>query len=133
MKIIMTAIAALGAMTTFVGSAFADVSFTIRFGSSPSVTTYRTYDSYRSNIYQPTYQDPYYRYNHHHNDHSRVIVREIVPNYNYGNSWNYPNVPVNVPNVNYPANFPTRGSVYNPYNYNLGDRYIVEQRFIRVR
>ncbi len=113
MKTLITAIATLGAMTTFAGSAFADVSFSIRFGSSPSVNNYRTYDSYRSNIYRPTYQDPYYRSNHYNNNRSRVIIRKTIPNYNYGNS------------VNYPTNFPN--------NSRLGDRYIVEKRFIRVR
>jgi len=143
MKVIITAIATLGAMTTFVGSAFADVSLTIRFGSSPSVRTYRTYESYRPNIYQPTYQDPYYRSNHHYG-HSKVIIRETVQSYNYGNSWGYSTTPsgiypVNVPAITapnwiYPVNDPaTTGSVYNPYNSNLGDRYIVEQRFIRIR
>lgn len=144
MKAIITAIATLGAMTTFAGSAFADVSLTIRFGSSPSVNTYRTYDSYRSTIYRPTYQDPYYRSNRHYNNRSRVIIRETVPNYNYGNSWGYSTTPsgiypVNVPAITapnwiYPVNVPaTTGSVYNPYNSNLGDRYIIEQRIIRVR
>jgi hypothetical protein len=146
MKTLITAIATLGAITTFAGSAFADVSFSIRFGSSPSANTYRNYDSYRSNIYQPTYQDPYYHH-HHYNNRSRVTIREVVPNYNYGNSVTYPtNFPTtgsvynpynsNIGNpyqLGYPANFPTTGSVYNPYNSNLGDRYIIEQRIIRVR
>jgi hypothetical protein len=131
MKLIMTAIATLGAMTTFAGSALADVSINIRFGSSPSTNTYRTYDSYRSNTHQPVYYNPYYRnhrnYDHQHNVNSRVIVREIVPSHNYGNSWNYPTAP----SVVYPA---VNQSVYNPYNVNLGGYgYIVEQRLIRVR
>ncbi len=154
MKIIMTAIATLGAMTTFAGSALADVSITIRFGSSPSTNTYHTYDSYRSNTHQPVYHNPYYRnhhYNHQHNVNSRVIVREIVPSHNYGNSWKHPSAPVVYP-TNFPAanqsvynpyntnlggysSYPTTNPsmIYNPYNSNLGDRYIVEQRIIRIR
>jgi hypothetical protein len=122
MKVIMTAIATLGAMTTFVGSAFADVSISIRFGSSPSVNTYRTYDSYRSNVRQPVHYNPHYR-NYNRNVNSRVIVREVVPN--YGTNWKP------TPRVHYPAT----QSVYNPYNVDLsGSRYyIVEKRYIRVR
>ena len=152
MKIIMTAIATLGAITTFAGSALADVTINIRFGSSPSSNTYRTNDSYNSNR-QYTYHNPYHQnYHHHHNVNSRVIVREIVPSHNYGNSWNYPSThrvtyPANLPatnqsvynpyNVNlggysgYPTSNPSM--IYNPYNSNLGDRYIVEKRVIRIR
>jgi hypothetical protein len=153
MKLIMTAIATLGAMTTFAGSALADVTISIRFGSSPSTNTYRTYDSYNSNIRHHTYHNPYHQnYNHHQNVNSGVIVREIFPSQNYGNSWNS-----TAPSVVYPANnFPavnqsvynpynvnlggysgypqTNQSIYNPYNVNLGGYgYIVEQRIIRVR
>jgi hypothetical protein len=130
MKVIMTAIATLGAMTTCVGSAFADVSISIRFGSSPSVNTYRTYDSYPSNVHQPIYHNPYNQnyYNrdyYRHNTNSRVIVREVVPN--YGSAWNnYPTVPRSYPTSTQP--------VYNPYNVDLdGSRYIIEKRYIRVR
>ena len=155
MKLIMTAIATLGAITTAIttvtGSALADVSISIRFGSSPN--TYRTYDSYRSHTRQPVYHNPYYRnHGYQHNVNSRVIVREIVPSHNYGNSWNYPSAhrvthPANFPaanqsvynpyNVNlggysgYPTTNPSM--IHNPYNVNLGDRYIVEQRIIRIR
>lgn len=148
MKLIMTAIATLGAMTTFAGSALADVTISIRFGSSPSSHTYRTYDSSHSN-YQHTYHNPYYQnYNHHQNGNSRVIVREIYPSQNYGNSWNYPTAPsVVYPAVNQSVYNPynvnlggysgypqTNQSIYNPYNVNLGGYgYIVEQRIIRVR
>jgi len=128
MKVIMTAIATIGAMTTFVGSAFADVSISIRFGSSPSVKTYRTYESYRSHVRQPVYHHPYnqnyYNRNYRHNTNSRVIVREVLPN--YGSSWNYPTVPRNYPT--------STQSVYNPYNVDLnGSRYIIEKRYIRMR
>jgi hypothetical protein len=153
MKVIMTAIAMLGATTTSAGSALADVTINIRFGSSPSTNTYRTYDSYRSNPHQPIYHNPYYQnYNHHQKVHSGVIVREIIPSHNYGNYRNYPTAP----SVVYPANFPAANQsvynpynvnlggyngypttnpsmIYNPYNSNLGDRYIVEQRIIRIR
>ncbi len=149
MKVIMTAIATLGAMTTFAGSALADVSISIRFGSSPSTNTYRTYDSYRSHTHQPIYHNPYHRnYEHQHNVNSRVIVREIVPNHNYGNSWNYPSAhrvtypaanqsvynPYNV-NLGGYSSYPTTNPsmIYNPHNVNLGDLYIVEQRIIRIR
>jgi hypothetical protein len=152
MKVIMTAIATLGAMTTFAGSAFADVSISIRFGSSPSTNTYRTYDSYRSN-YQRTYSNPYYQnYRQHRNVNSGVIVREIVPSHNYGKTWNYPSAPTVIYSPNFPTanqsvynpynanlggynNYPTANPsmIYNPYNVNLGDRYIVEQRIIRIR
>ncbi|MBD2317969.1 hypothetical protein [Phormidium tenue] len=129
MKVIMTAIAALGSMTTFGGSAFADVSISIRFGSSPSVNTYRTYDSYRSNVRQPVYHNSYNQnyYNRDYyrpNTRSRVIVREVVPN--YGRAWNYSTIPRNYPT--------STQSVYNPYNVDLdGSRYIIEKRYIRVR
>lgn len=146
MKLIMTAIATLGAMTTFAGAALADVVINIRIGSSPSSNTYRTYDSYNSN-HQLIYHDPYYQ--HHHNANSSVIVREIVPSHNYNKSWNYPTTP----NVLHPPNYPAanqfiynpynsnlggysttnQSTIYNPYNSNLGDRYIVEQRIIRIR
>lgn len=132
MKVIMMAIATLGAMTTFGGSALADVSISIRFGSSPSVNTYRTYDSYRSNVRQPVYHNPYNQnyYNRDYyrpNTRSRVIVREFVSVPNYGSSWNYP--------TTIPRNYPTSTqSVYNPYNVDLdGSRYIIEKRYIRVR
>jgi hypothetical protein len=153
MKLIMTAIATLGAVTTFAGSALADVTISIRFGSSPSTNTYRTYDSYNSNIRHHTYHNPYHQnYNHHQNVNSRVIVREIVPSHNYGNSWNYPTAPSVVCPANFPAanqsvynpynvnlggynSYPTTNPsmIHNPYNVNLGDRYIVEQRIIRIR
>lgn len=135
MKVTMTAIATLGAMTTFAGSTLADVSIGIGFESRPSINTYQTYESYSSNIQQPVYRNFYQRtYNHNYqpNVGSRVIVREMVPSQNYGNSWHYPNAQ----RANYPTNCPmTNQSVYNPnlYNVNLGDRYIVEQRIIRVR
>ena len=63
MKVIIAAIALIGAMSSLVGSANADVSISLRFGSSPS---YRSYpERYRN-----------YR---HHNNNSRVIVREVYP------------------------------------------------------
>ncbi|MEA5480114.1 hypothetical protein VB774_20995 [Pseudanabaena galeata UHCC 0370] len=128
MKVIMTAIATIGAMTTFVGSAFADVSISIRFGSSPSLNHYRTYNSYRSNVRQPIYHHPYkqnyFNRDSRANTRSRVIVREVVPN--YGRAWNYSTIPRNYPT--------STQSVYNPYNVDLdGSRYIIEKRYIRVR
>lgn len=148
MKVIIAAIAALGAISSFTGAAIADVSISIRFGSSPSHNTYRSYDSYRSSVYQSVYpvhydQNSYDRYNHlHNNQHNRhvnssVIVREVYPSSSYygnswGNSWNYSVAP----NYVIPANHPystIRSTVYNPYNVDLGDRYIIQERVIRVR
>ena len=63
MKVIIAAIAAIGAMSSLVGSANADVSISIRFGSS---------SSYRS------YPERYRNYRHH-NYNSRVIIREVYP------------------------------------------------------
>jgi hypothetical protein len=76
MKLIMTAIAMLGAMTTFAGSALADVTISITFGPSPSTNTYRTYDSYNSNIRHHTYHNNSYHqnYNHHQNVDSGVMA-----------------------------------------------------------
>ncbi len=119
MKAIIAAIAALTAMGSFAGSAIAQVSFSIRFGSSPT---------YRSNIYQgirprvPFYQNNYERYQRHPN--SSVIVREVYPSSaHYGNSWN---------NV-VPRTIIRRSNIYERHYDNYGDRYIVEKRIIRVR
>ncbi len=111
MKVIIAAIAALSAISAFTGSAIADVSINLSFGSSPS---YRRYNSYRSNVYQnvyprvPHYQNNYYdRYNR--NVNSSVIVREVYPS-SYRNSW-----------------YQQHRDSYQ------ADRYIIEKRIIRVR
>ena len=109
MKIIMTAIAAIGAMTTFVGSAIADVSINIRFGSTPSVTSYRrTYESYHSPLRQPIYTNSY----RHQTYRSRVIMPDLSPSHNHGLT-NYSN--------------------YNPYNSRFRDRYSNNGFVIRIR
>lgn len=113
MKAIIAAIAALTTMGSFAGSAIAQVSFSIRFGSSPT---------YRSNIYQgirprvPFYQNNYERYQR--NPNSSVIVREVYPN-----SWNSV----------VPRTIIRRSNIYERHYDNFGDRYIVEKRIIRVR
>ncbi|MBD2177881.1 hypothetical protein H6F42_13255 [Pseudanabaena sp. FACHB-1998] len=124
MKTLLASIAAIGTMSAFAGSAIAEVSFNIRFGSSPEVKTYRTYRSYRSNVFNspaiPYYQQRSYRNYDNNYGNSRVIVREVYPQVNYGNSWNYSTIPG--PNYYYRS----------PRN-NGGERYIVEKRIIRVR
>ncbi|PZO40630.1 MAG: hypothetical protein DCF19_12140 [Pseudanabaena frigida] len=123
MKAIIAAIAALGAMSSFVGSAMADVSINLRFGSTP---TYRNYDYYRSNVYRQVYPNNYDRYNR--NVNSTVIVREAYPSSSYyGNYWNRRSTVYNPYNVDLGNRF-----INNPYN-NSGNRFIVEQRIIRVR
>lgn len=128
MKIIMTAIATLGAMTTFAGSALADITINIRFGSSPSSNIYRTYDSY--NYHQHSYHNPYYQnYNHDQNVNPSVVYPANFPAANQS-VYN----PYNV-NLGGYSSYPTtnQSMIYNPYNVNLGDRYIIEQRIIRIR
>jgi len=114
MKIIMTAIAAIGAMTTFVGTAIADVSISIRFGSTPSVTTHRTYRSYGSPIRQTTY----YNYN----------------PYNY-NPYNHYSNRSNYKIWNHPTRFPaTTHSIYNPYQKSrFNNHYRTRDLIIRIR
>ena len=136
MKVIIATIAALGAISSFTGAAIADVSISIHFGSNPSHNTYRTYDSYPSNVYQSAYPVPYYQNNYdryNRNVNSSVVVREVYPSSSYyGNSWNYSVAP----SYAIPANQPystIRSTVYNPYNVDLGDRYIIQERIIRVR
>lgn len=122
MKIMISALTLLGAMTTFVGSALADVSINIRFGSSPSFN--RIYTPNRSNTRQPVYFKQYpTRYNRvyqnrptnkfHRNIGSQRIIHQVVPQHNYGNSWNYRTVP----NVkHYPSQFPNQmHSIYSPF------------------
>lgn len=120
MKTLLAAIAVIGTMSSFAGNAIAEVSFTIRFGSSPQVKTYRTY---RSNVYSPPVV-PYYQnrgYSNYNNyDNSRVIVREVYPQVNLGNSRNY-------------STIPSHNHYYRSYKNNGGERYIVEKRIIRVR
>jgi len=136
MKVIIATIAALGAISSSTGAAIADVSISIRFGSSPSYPTYGSYDSYRSSIYQSVYPVPYYQnnYDRYNRDvNSSVIVREVYPSSSYyGNSWNYPVAPSYVIPANQPYST-IRSTVYNPYNVDLGDRYIIQERIIRVR
>ena len=136
MKVIIATIAALGAIRSFTGAALADVSISIRFGSSPSYPTYGSYDSYRSSVYQSVYPVPYYQNNHdryNRNVNSSVVVREVYPASSYyGNSWNYSVAPSYVIPANQPYST-IRSTVYNPYNVDLGDRYIIQERIIRVR
>lgn len=136
MKVIIATIAALGAISSFTGAAIADVSINIQFGSSPSYPTYGSYDSYRSSIYQSVYPVPYYQnnYDRYNRDvNSSVIVREVYPSSSYyGNSWNYSVAPSYVIPANHPYST-IRSTVYNPYNVDLGDRYIIQERIIRVR
>ncbi len=145
MKVIVAAIAALGAISSFTGAAIADVSISIQFGSSPSDNIYRSYDSYRSNVYQSVYPVPYYQNNYDQNNYDRynnpynrnvnssVIVREVYPSSSYyGNSWNHPVTPSYVIPSNHPYSN-IRSTVYNPYNVDLGDRYVIQERIIRVR
>ncbi|PZU97866.1 MAG: hypothetical protein DCE90_05040 [Pseudanabaena sp.] len=133
MKLPIAAIAALGALTTFTGSAIANVSISIRFGSSPSFNSYRSnrsYNPYRSNIYQPNiYQPivPHDNFYHGRNRSSGAFVQRVVPRLNRG-FYNRNSV------ISYPSSFPANNQfIHNPYNSNLGDRYIVEKRIIRVR
>lgn len=118
MKLPIAAIASLGALTTFTGSAIADVSISIRFGSSPSFNSYRnnrSYRTYRSNIYQPINPHSNFEYGRRRN--AGIFVQQVLPRLNRG--------------------FYNRNSnnqfIHNPYNSNLGDRYIIEKRVIRVR
>jgi len=104
MKAIIAAIAAIGAMSSLVGSANADVSINLRFGSSPS---YRSYpERYRN-----------YR---HHNNNSRVIVREVYP-------------ATTIVREVYPATViysskPFERRYNSSQDDRCGDRYIVENR-----
>jgi hypothetical protein len=131
MKLMIATIAALGAMTTFTSSAIANVSISIRFGSSPSFNSYRnnrTHNTYRSNIYQPINpRNSFYRSR---NRGSVVFVPRDSSRVNH-DFYNRNSV---VPNFGYPSSFSgTNQFIHNPYNSNLGDRYIVEKRIIRVR
>ncbi len=120
MKTILAAIAVLGTMGAFSGSAIADVSISIRFGSSP------TYSSYRSNVWSypsaPYYSNNYDR--HHRNNNSSVIVREVYPaSPYYGSNWNYI----------VPSTVIRRSNIYEHRYNNYGDRYIIQRSFIRTR
>lgn len=131
MKIIISALTLLGAATTFVSSAVADVSINIRFGSSPSFN--RSYNPYRAttirkSIYFNNYPTRYYHtyqngFNNgfHRNIGSRRFIHQVVPNYNYGNSWIQPTAP----RLNYPSQFPTQiHSIYNPFPSRSSTKYI---------
>ncbi len=116
MKIIIAAIAAIGAMSASVGSAFADVSITINFGSRPAYSAPNYYKTYRTNVYRypnivhsPTYNN----YNRGFN--SGIRLREVYPSRSI-----------------YSTNLSNRR--YNSYRSDqYGDRYIIEKRIIRVR
>jgi hypothetical protein len=131
MKALLAAVTSLGVMCSFVGTAIADVSISIRFGSSPSYNSYRSYRSYRSNIYQPTYPSVPYQNNHYdhfdrynRNINSSVIVPNLYPSSSYyRNSWNYA-----VPTIIHRSN-----SFERHYSNHQGDRYIIEKRIIRIR
>ncbi|MBD2186772.1 hypothetical protein [Pseudanabaena mucicola] len=130
MKIMISALTLLGAATTFVSSALADVSINIRFGSSPSFN--RIYNPYRVNTRKPVYFNNYpTRYNRTYqngfnngfqrNIGSRRVIHQVVPNYNYSNSWNQPILP----RVNYLSQFPNQiHSIYSPFPSRPSTRYI---------
>ncbi|NUN66570.1 hypothetical protein HCU40_17835 [Pseudanabaena biceps] len=130
MKLLTATIAMLGAMTTFTNSAIAEISIDIRFGSNPTVNSYRSYRSYPANIYQPRVtRDNFYRS---YNRNSGVIFQETSPQFNRTNRSFHNRNSVNT-RYTYPSGFSgTNQFIYNPYNSNLGDRYIVEQRIIRT-
>ena len=114
MKVIIAAIALIGAMSSLVGSANADVSISLRFGSSPS---YRSYpERYRN-----------YR---HHNNNSRVIVREVYPATTIIREV-YPATTiireVYPATVIYPST-PFERRYNSSQDDRYGDRYIVEKR-----
>lgn len=129
MKAIIAAIAAIGAMSASVGSAFADVSISINFGSRPAYSSPNYYKTYRTNVYRypsvvhsPTYNN----YNRGFNSvitnsgsiNSGIRLREVYPSRSI-----------------YSTNLSNRR--YNSYRSDqidqYGDRYIIEKRIIRVR
>ena len=131
MKAIIAAIAAIGAMSASVGSAFADVSISINFGSRPAYSSPNYYKTYRTN----TYRTNVYRY-------PSIVHSPTYNNYNRGfnsgitnhgsiNSGSrlrevYPSRSI------YSTNISNRR--YNSYRSDqYGDRYIIEKRIIRVR
>lgn len=139
MKALILAVSAVGVMSSFTGSAIADVSINIRFGASPSYDS--SHNFYRTNIQQPIYPSvPYYQNNHdryNRNINSSVIVREVYPSSSYNsNSWNY-TVPQTI----------IQRSIWSDRRYNSyhgnqnsnqnfnqsGNHYIIKQRIIRVR
>ncbi|TYQ23868.1 hypothetical protein [Pseudanabaena sp. UWO310] len=123
MKLLIAAIASLGAMGTWVSSAMADVSINIRLGSSPSYRSHTSYSGYNS---VPYYQERYEYHNWHNN--GSVIVKEVYPSSPsyYGNS----RYRINSPTVIYS----NRSNNYDwQYNHDRGEQYIIEKRIIRVR
>ncbi len=120
MKIVLAVIAALGTIGAFSESAIADVSISIRFGSSP------TYSSYRSNVWSTYPNVPYHpnNYDHHHRNNSSVIVRKVYPaSPYYRSNWNYI----------VPSTVIRRSNIYEHHYNNYGDRYIIQRSFIRIR
>ncbi|MEI6328388.1 MAG: hypothetical protein WCP16_04095 [Pseudanabaena sp. ELA645] len=141
MKVIIAAIAALGAMNSFMGSAIADVSISINFGSRPAYSSPNYYNPYRTNVYRgnvysspsivhsPTYNGYYNR------NFNSVIPNSVIPNSVIPNSV-IPNSVIKVREVYpsrviYSTNLSDRR--YNSYRSDqyvdqYGDRYIVENR-----
>ena len=120
MKIVLALIASLVTIGAFAGSAIADLSISIRFGSSPS------HSSYRSNFHRLPPIVPAYSKNHehyHHNNNSPVIVREVYPTSPYYSNWNYI----------VPSTVIRRSNFYEHRYNNYGDRYIIQRSFIRTR
>jgi len=136
MKVIIAAIAALGAMNSFMGSAIADVSISINFGSRPAYSSPNYYNPYRTNVYRgnvystpsivhsPTYNGYYNR------NFNSVIPNSVIPNSVIKVREVYPS------RVIYSTNLSDRR--YNSYRSDqyvdqYGDRYIIEKRIVRVR
>jgi hypothetical protein len=131
MKAIIAAIAAIGAMSASVGSAFADVSISINFGSRPAYSSPNYYKTYRTN----TYRTNVYRY-------PSVVHSPTYNNYNSGFNSGI----TNFGSINFGSRlrgvYPSRSIYstnlsnrhYNSYRSDqYGDRYIIEKRIIRVR
>lgn len=121
MKAIIAAIAAIGAMSSLVGSANADVSISINFGSRPAYSAPNYYKTYRTNVYR----------------YPSIVHSPIYNNYNRGFNSGIRNSGIKVREV-YPSRiiYSTNGTGqrYNSYRSDqYGDRYIVEKRVIRVR
>jgi hypothetical protein len=116
MKVVIATIAAIGAMSSCVGSAIADVSINFNFGTSPSYRQSNQYKSYRSNVYQSpsVLYYPKHHSHYHRNLNSGFKVYEVYPSNIY-------------------SSYGTEQR-YNSYQGNqYGDSYIVEKRIIRVR
>jgi len=137
MKVIIALIATFGAMSSYVGSAIADVSISINFGSRPSYSSPNYYNPYPTNVY-PTnvYRSNIYRSNVYR---SPSVVHSPSHNSYYNRNFNsgvknsgikvrevYPSRVIYSPNVS--------DRFYNSYRSDqYGDRYIIEKRIIRVR